>query len=139
MSNIDQRLMTIKQKINRLTKEIAVDNAALKEFNNKKSLDVLNARKNKLSSLRNSQAAKSAPSSPQNSIMTLTEKEAYLKFLKKNHKKGYYDEIQEQIKQLPDSNGSRYYKKLDLQIGIIADEFLFKSLEDAARFSLYYL
>ncbi|MEG7335240.1 glycosyltransferase [Bacillus sp. 0102A] len=134
MSNIDQRLMTIKQKINRLTKEIAVDNAAIKEFNNKKSLAVLNDRKNKLSTLRNSQAAKNKPTSSQNSIMTPSEKEAYLKFLEKNHKKGYYDEIQEQIKQLPDSNGSRYYKKLDLQIGIIADEFLFKSLEDAANF-----
>lgn len=134
MSNIDQRLMTIKQKVNRLTKEIEVDRAALNEFNSKKSLSVLNSRKNKLSSLRNSQTAKSTPVSSQNNIMTQTEKESYLKFLDENHKKGYYDEIQEQIKQLPESNGSRYYKKLDLQIGIIADEFLFKSLEDAADF-----
>ncbi|QSG00562.1 glycosyl transferase family 2 [Bacillus paralicheniformis] len=134
MSNIDQRLTTIKQKIARLTKEIAVDKATISEFNQNKSLSVLNNRKKKLADLRNSQTAKSSPASRQNNIMTPAEKEAYLQFLKKNHKKGYYEEIQEQIKQLPDSNGSKYYKKLDLEVGIIADEFLFKSLEDAAGF-----
>ncbi|MDE1376974.1 glycosyl transferase family 2, partial [Bacillus licheniformis] len=121
MSNIDQRLTTIKQKIARLTKEIAVDKATISEFNQNKSLSVLNNRKKKLADLRNSQTAKSSPASRQNNIMTPAEKEAYLQFLKKNHKKGYYEEIQEQIKQLPDSNGSKYYKKLDLEVGIIAD------------------
>ncbi|WOH37517.1 glycosyltransferase [Thalassotalea fonticola] len=38
------------------------------------------------------------------------------------------------LSKIPESNGSRYYQKLELTIGIIADEFLYKSFEGIANF-----
>lgn len=40
----------------------------------------------------------------------------------------------ERIKQMPDSNGCRYYEKLNLRVGIICDEFFYESIKDAANF-----
>lgn len=42
--------------------------------------------------------------------------------------------ILEQISQIPVSNGCRYYNKINKNIGIISDEFLYKSYKDAANF-----
>ncbi|MBQ3378466.1 MAG: glycosyltransferase [Clostridia bacterium] len=42
-----------------------------------------------------------------------------------------YDEA---IEALPDSNGIRYYNKAQCSIGIIADEFFYESISDAADF-----
>lgn len=61
-------------------------------------------------------------------------KKEYLQYLKKNHKKGYYESIKSQINVLPSSNGTRFFQKSHVTIGIIADEFLYKSLKDAANF-----
>src|SRR5699024_12363904 len=36
------------------------------------------------------------------------------------------------INELPESNGSRIYKKLNYKIGIVADEFLYESFKDVA-------
>ncbi|MEK5135811.1 glycosyltransferase [Bacillus sp. FSL W8-0645] len=61
-------------------------------------------------------------------------KKEYVQYLKKNHKKGFYDSIKSQIAKLPPSNGTKYFQKSNVSIGIIADEFLYKSLKDAANF-----
>jgi len=36
--------------------------------------------------------------------------------------------------EIPESNGSRFFKKMDLKIGIVADEFLYESFKDVAHF-----
>ena len=42
------------------------------------------------------------------------------------------DEFKEIIDEIPASNGSRFYKKLDYKIGIISDQFLYESFKDVA-------
>src|SRR5690625_1179217 len=46
----------------------------------------------------------------------------------------YFQKIKPLLNQIPVSNGSSYYKKIDVNIGIIADEFLFNSFKDVAHF-----
>ncbi|WP_156290924.1 glycosyltransferase [Oceanobacillus salinisoli] len=48
--------------------------------------------------------------------------------------KDYERRIQRIIEDLPTSNGSNYYKKFEVNIGIIADEFLYHSYESTANF-----
>ncbi|CAM2895412.1 glycosyltransferase [Salinicoccus roseus] len=42
------------------------------------------------------------------------------------------DKFKKVAEELPNSNGSRYYKRLNYKIGMIADEFLFESFKDVA-------
>ncbi|MGE8206962.1 glycosyltransferase [Heyndrickxia sp. NPDC080065] len=58
----------------------------------------------------------------------------YLKYLQKHYDKRYLKKLLPLIEQLPVSNGSRYYEKIRVKIGIIADEFLFNSFKDVGRF-----
>lgn len=44
------------------------------------------------------------------------------------------DKFKKSSDEIVESNGSRIFKKLDLNIGIIADEFLFDSFKDVANF-----
>lgn len=43
------------------------------------------------------------------------------------------DKFKDIVNEIPVSNGSRIFKKLDLNIGIIADEFLYNSFKDVAN------
>lgn len=65
------------------------------------------------------------------------ERKRYLKYLQKHYDKRYIKKVLPLIEQLPNSNGSRYFKKLDVNIGIIADEFLFNSYKGVAN--LFYI
>src|SRR5699024_6092135 len=58
----------------------------------------------------------------------------YLK-VKELGRQNALDEYIEIIKrnEIAESNGSRYFKKLNLNIGIIADEFLYESFKDIAN------
>ena len=55
----------------------------------------------------------------------------YLKFEESGRKKALY-KFNEALKDIPKSNGSRYFNKIDLNIGIISDEFLYESFKDVA-------
>lgn len=46
----------------------------------------------------------------------------------------FQQKINNKIARIPESNGSRYYGKMPLKIGIIADEFLYRSYVDIADF-----
>lgn len=50
------------------------------------------------------------------------------------HNTGIYEEFQQLTENIGDSNGSTYYKKAELKIGIITDEFMYNYYKDAARF-----
>lgn len=43
------------------------------------------------------------------------------------------DKFKEAVKNIPNSNGSRIFKKLGLHVGLIADEFLYNSFKDVAN------
>lgn len=46
----------------------------------------------------------------------------------------FLQKINNKIARIPESNGSRYYGKMPLKIGMIADEFLYRSYADMADF-----
>ncbi|MGL5903883.1 MAG: glycosyltransferase [Cetobacterium sp.] len=48
--------------------------------------------------------------------------------------KNFINNIQDYLKKIPSSNGSKYYKSLDINVAIIADEFLFNSYKGIANF-----
>src|SRR5699024_8640960 len=56
----------------------------------------------------------------------------YLKFEEAGRKKALY-KFNDALKDIPKSNGSRYFNKIDLKIGIISDEFLYESFKDVAN------
>lgn len=45
----------------------------------------------------------------------------------------FYNDIDNLIKNVPNSNGSNYYDKIDIKIGIITDEYMFNYYKDAVE------
>lgn len=45
----------------------------------------------------------------------------------------FFDNIKDKLDSIPESNGSRLYKKINKNISIIADEFLYNSFKDVAN------
>ncbi|PAE30537.1 glycosyl transferase family 2 [Paenibacillus sp. 7884-2] len=64
----------------------------------------------------------------------IEKKREYLTYRDKHADINYISKIKPLIDQIPDSNGSRFYKKLDVNIGIVADEFLYNSFDGVANF-----
>lgn len=58
----------------------------------------------------------------------------YLAYRDQHADVNYLSTIQSLIDQIPESNGSKFYKKLDVNIGIVADEFLYNSFDGVANF-----
>lgn len=72
-----------------------------------------------------------------NDVYEFSWKEGYLSLRDAVCDTGYYERMRDAAAQLPDSNGSRYYGKLPYKIGMIADEFLYRSFADTA--DIFYL
>ncbi|MEG1141938.1 MAG: glycosyltransferase, partial [Clostridia bacterium] len=53
------------------------------------------------------------------------------------HNKIYKESVMDLIKDIPDSNGSRYYKKINKNIAIISDEFMFNYYNESVN--LFYI
>lgn len=55
---------------------------------------------------------------------------------KRNHLSdlNFFESIRPLISEIKDSNGSRYYKKKNLNVAIVTDEFMFNFYKDAANF-----
>jgi len=60
--------------------------------------------------------------------------EDYLKYRDDVADKAFFENVKPLLEQIPSSNGSRYYNKFNVNIGIIADEFLYSSYKDIANF-----
>lgn len=69
-------------------------------------------------------------------VFELTEEERleYLKYRNKVSDTNYFNKIKEKLDKIPESNGCRYYDKIKVNIGIVADEFLMNSYEGVANF-----
>ncbi|RIW31882.1 glycosyltransferase [Bacillus salacetis] len=61
----------------------------------------------------------------------------YLKEREKLANESFFEEVKPILDAIPKSNGSRFFGKLNINIGIIADEFLFNSFDGTAN--LFYL
>ncbi|WP_374017408.1 glycosyltransferase family 2 protein [Paenibacillus thiaminolyticus] len=46
----------------------------------------------------------------------------------------FFERVKKEIVSIPESNGCKYYKKLDVNIAIISDEFMLNYYKDAANF-----
>lgn len=62
------------------------------------------------------------------------DKESYIRFRDENADVGFFDRVKTLLDKMPESNGSKFYPKIQYKIGIIADEFLFNSFEGMADF-----
>lgn len=58
----------------------------------------------------------------------------YFEYLHKYSDKNYFNRIKAMLDNIPESNGSRFYEKIKLNIGIVADEFLYNSFQGIANF-----
>lgn len=64
----------------------------------------------------------------------IEKKKEYLAYRDQHADPNFISKVKPLIDQLPESNGSRFYKKLDVNIGIVADEFLYNSFDGLANF-----
>jgi glycosyltransferase involved in cell wall biosynthesis len=65
----------------------------------------------------------------------VNKKAEYIQLRNKVSDKNFFNKVKPMLEQIPESNGSRYFEKLKVNIGIIADEFLFNSYKDIANFT----
>lgn len=61
-------------------------------------------------------------------------KQQYIDFREEVADLQYFKRVKPLLDDIPESNGSRYYHKYSMKIGIIADEFLYQSYKDVADF-----
>ena len=125
--SINQRLKTISKLKYSLEKsindEITLINKKQRELNNK--LSVIS----KVSSVTSKQQVNLKEQEEEK-----RKKLKYLEFRDENADVNFISKIKPLIDQIPDSNGSKFYKKFDVNIGIVADEFLFNSFDGVANF-----
>lgn len=119
--SIEQRLDTLKGLKQNLTTSIQKDINILKQL----GIEARSIPKKKLQK------------SNVNKQEELVRKQSYLKKRRKLADERFFESIKGQVEKVPLSNGSRFYQKLDVKVGIVADEFLYNSLKDTAEF--YYI
>lgn len=132
IKSINQRLETIQKLKLKLEESINSDIEIINQKQRQlklKDIDLLQVKKSSNNNKKNQKTV---------SARQKTEEEKrkleYLKFRDENADVNFFKEIKPLIDQIPESNGSRYYKKFDVNIGIVADEFLYNSFEGVANF-----
>src|SRR5699024_11202378 len=123
--SIQQRLSTINKLKQKLMDEIKYDKNDLVHFQNNKQMQV----KAKVQSKHIK-----TPVKKQYTQEELEQRMNYLDLRKKVCDEEYFNRIKSLIDVIPESNGSRFYNKIESDIGIIADEFLFNSYSGIANF-----
>lgn len=58
----------------------------------------------------------------------------YLKYVREHCDLHFFENIRDDLKRIPDSNGSRFFEKKNIKIGIVADQFLYNSFKGIADF-----
>lgn len=119
--SIQQRLATLKRLQAKLREDIDKEKSFLKHgvvntLPEKKAVATENEKKNNVSDEQ------------------INEKIKYLKVRDRLSDKNYFKKIKPLLDQIPDSNGIRYYNRIETNIGIISDEFLYNSYKDIANF-----
>lgn len=118
---------------------------SIKLLKDKNNLEYINCNinkndidKNKIERLKKKSTVSTTQKTKENknNVFCMTEEERieYLKHREKVSDKNYFDKIKKRVDGIPDSNGCRYYNKINVNIGIIADEFLMNSYHGVANF-----
>ncbi|SHP75075.1 putative glycosyl transferase [Mycobacteroides abscessus subsp. abscessus] len=127
-NSIKQRLETLSKLKQQLLEEIRKDEAFLSLGSNAFNEKELNKLLKTQTTVNNNQAA------VKDEEQELLKKKAYLKLRNQLSDTKYFEKIKPLLDKIPESNGSRYYEKINANIGIIADEFLYNSFKDIANF-----
>lgn len=61
----------------------------------------------------------------------------YIRLREQLSDKDFFNKVKPLLDEIPSSNGTNFFNKIDINIGIIADEFLYNSFKDIANF--YYV
>ncbi|MBS4204784.1 glycosyltransferase [Lederbergia citrea] len=139
VQSIQQRLSTLNKLKEKLLEDIERDKENIYEIQSIKPI-VKEIREPNTSNSSKIEVSKPKPAPKKNvakkqpSEEEIEKKKAYLKVRDKLSDVNFFKNIKPLLDQLPESNGSRYYNKINANIGIIADEFLFNSFKDVANF-----
>jgi glycosyltransferase involved in cell wall biosynthesis len=137
IDSINKRLKTLQELQDNLVTNISEEKEALLteevELRNYKNGRFDLSSKTK----KQSQKAKSV-SSPKQKVarneLTTEEKLEYLRKRDEIADPTFFNTVKDILDQIPESNGSKFYPQLKVNIGIIADEFLFNSFQGMANF-----
>ena len=143
LNSIENRKKTLENKINIFKSRNIIDEALIEEeYKSIKFIqsngDISNVNTNiskkdltdkKILGNNINKEKKDINKSENKNVFDLTEEERikYLEYRNRVSDEGYFDKIKDILKEIPNSNGSRYYEKINTNIGIIADEFLMHS------------
>ncbi|MBE6054134.1 MAG: glycosyltransferase [Clostridium sartagoforme] len=135
-NSIKQRLNTLIKLRKELRNLITEEEQKIKEY--EKSIGIAYDKSNKeiLNSIKELNRSKVDYKCKEVKVdsMDIEKKKNYLQKRDKLSDIKFIDRIKHKLDNIPVSNGSRYYSKLDINIGIIADEFLYNSFKDIANF-----
>lgn len=150
LNSIENRKKTLENKINIFKSRNIIDEALIEEeYKSIKFIqsngDISNVNTNiskkdltdkKILGNNINKEKKDINKSENKNVFDLTEEERikYLEYRNRVSDEGYFDKIKDILKEIPNSNGSRYYEKINTNIGIIADEFLMHSYDGVANF-----
>lgn len=123
--SIQQRLRTIEKRKTKLITDINIEKESLLNDFSYKWI----GKENYAPSLTNEYNGKTNTED-----IELENKKEYLRVRDRLSDINYFNRVKPLLDIIPESNGSKYYDKINANIGIIADEFLFNSFKDIANF-----
>lgn len=130
LNNIKKRKTSLRHDITSEVKLIEIEKEELKLFKQGLPIKEQNTKrieKKRVSSVQTIETSK----------LKVEEKDIeaeYIEYRDANCDKEYFNRIKSMLEELPESNGSKFYPKANVNIGIIADEFLYNSFHGIANF-----
>lgn len=140
-----QRILSRKQFILKKIKEareniiaeeklIDLENQSIKMLSTSKGIDLIDVNINK-DSLKNARIdTNKIEKVDSEELLREYNKEKYIEKRDKESDTNFFNSIKDKLDLIPESNGCRYYEKINVTIGIIADEFLMNSYKGVADF-----
>ncbi|MDM5314876.1 glycosyltransferase [Fictibacillus sp. b24] len=140
LNSIEQRLQTLKKIQDSLNDDIALENKQIEKDKEvlRKIKKGISVNKLDLTPVIKETVVKkkiTAKHSDTNEVLDGEERLEYLKYRDQHADRQFFKKVKGMLDQIPESNGSKYYPKSNVNIGIIADEFLFNSFDGTANFT----
>lgn len=135
-NSIKQRLNTLIKLRKELREIIAEEEQKIKEYKEVIGKDYIIKEKKNIATVKELNRSKVDYKCKEVKVdnMDIEKKNNYLKKRDELSDLNFINRVRDKLKNIPVSNGSRYYSKLNINIGIIADEFLYNSFKDVANF-----
>ncbi|EJQ88223.1 hypothetical protein IGW_04902 [Bacillus cereus ISP3191] len=130
LNNIKKRKKTLQHDIMSETKLLEIEKEELQLFKKELFIKETKTKHFEKKTISNIQAIET----PKERVKEKDSEVEYIEYRDKNCDKEYFDRIKFMLEELPESNGSKFYPKANVNIGIIADEFLYNSFNGIANF-----